>query len=105
MEKMDIQAERKEAEEARKEAEMAQKDLATARKEAEIAQKDLEMARKEVEEIHKEIGKELFNSNLDYVVTIGEYTKYTDCYLKEHGFDNVMHFDKESDSYVFLDKY
>lgn len=55
------------------------------------------------EEIHKKIGEELFNSNLDYVITIGDDTKYTDCYLKENGFDNVMHFDKENDSYSFIE--
>lgn len=55
------------------------------------------------EEIHKEIGKELLVSNLDYVVTIGEYTKYTDSYLRDNGYNEVKHFDVESDSYNFIE--
>ena len=54
------------------------------------------------EEIHKEIGNELLNSNLDYVVTIGDSTKYTDAYLNEHGYDNVKHFNKENESYEYI---
>ena len=54
------------------------------------------------EEIHREIGRELFDSNLDYIVTIGESTKYTDNYLRENNYSSVMHFDKESDSYSFI---
>ena len=56
------------------------------------------------ERIHKEIGKELFNSNLDYIITIGEYTKYTDKYLKDNGFNNIKHYDKENDSYSFIEE-
>ena len=56
------------------------------------------------EEIHREIGKELLDSNLDYVVTIGENTKYTDEYLKESGYLDIKHFDKESDSYIFIEE-
>ena len=55
------------------------------------------------ENIHKEIGNEIFNSNLDYVITVGEYTKHTDKYLKDNGFSNVKHFDKENDSYSFIE--
>ena len=55
------------------------------------------------EDIHREIGKELLNSNLDFVVTIGESTKYTDSYLRENGYKSLMHFDKESDSYSFIE--
>ena len=55
------------------------------------------------EEIHREIGRELFDSNLDYIVTIGESTKYTDNYLRENNYSSVMHFDKESDSYSFIE--
>ena len=53
-------------------------------------------------EIHKEIGKELLKSNLDYIVTIGNDTKYTDKYLEENNYHNINHFNKESDSYEFL---
>ncbi len=54
-------------------------------------------------EIHREIGKALFESNLDYVITIGDNTLYTDKYLAENGYNNVMHFDKEFDSYTFIE--
>lgn len=53
-------------------------------------------------EIHKEIGKELLNSSLDYIVTIGNDTKYTDIYLKDNGYDKVKHFSKENESYEYL---
>lgn len=53
-------------------------------------------------EIHKEIGKELLNSNLDYIITIGEYTKYTDEYLDDNGYNNKIHFNKENESYDFI---
>lgn len=55
-------------------------------------------------DIHRQIGKEIFDSNLDYVVTIGEYTKYADKYLEENGYDSRMHFDKESDCYSFIEE-
>lgn len=55
-------------------------------------------------EIHKEIGKELLKNNLDLVITIGEYTKYTNSYLKENNYDESYHFNKEEDSYKFLDE-
>jgi len=54
-------------------------------------------------EIHREIGVELLNSNLDYIITIGDYTKYTDEYLRENGYLNIIHFDKESDCYKILE--
>ena len=54
-------------------------------------------------EIHRSIGKELLNSNLDYIVLVGDNTKYTLDYLEENNYSNVKHFDKESDTYTFLD--
>lgn len=51
------------------------------------------------EEIHTDIGKELLNSNLDYIVTIGNETNYTDKYLKEHNYLNLYHFVNEKESY------
>ncbi len=53
--------------------------------------------------IHEEIGKVLLDSNLDFIVTIGNDTKFSDEYLKEKGYNNIMHFEKESDCYSFLD--
>ena len=55
------------------------------------------------EDIHRQIGMELLASNLDYIVTIGNYTKYVDSYLKDNGYGNIRHFDKESDSYDFIE--
>lgn len=54
-------------------------------------------------EIHRSIGKELLNSNLDYIVLVGDNTKYTLDYLEENNYSNMKHFDKESDTYTFLD--
>ena len=56
------------------------------------------------EEIHREIGRELFDSNLDFVITIGEDTKYTDMYLIENGFLDIKHFEKESDCHMFVEE-
>ena len=55
------------------------------------------------EEIHTKIGEELFKSNLDIIVTIGDNTRYTDKFLENKGFDNRYHFDNESESYEFFD--
>lgn len=52
--------------------------------------------------IHEEIGKELLGSNLDLIITIGEYTKYTDKYLEENNFTNKYHFDCEEESHSKL---
>ena len=56
-------------------------------------------------DIHKMIGNELLNNNLDYIITIGEYTKYTDKYLIDNGYICIKHFDKESDSYSFIENF
>ena len=56
------------------------------------------------EEIHREIGKELLDSDLDFVITIGENTKYTDLYLRENGFIDIRHFDKENDCYCYIEE-
>lgn len=55
------------------------------------------------EEIHKKIGHELLLSNIDYVITIGDYTKYTDEILRENGYNNFIHFNKEYDSYTYIE--
>lgn len=54
-------------------------------------------------DIHQEIGKVLLDSNLDFIVTIGSDTKYTDEYLINNGFDNIKHFSKENECYDYLD--
>ena len=55
------------------------------------------------QDIHIEIGKELLLNNLDYIVTIGENTKYTDKYLTDNGYINIKHFDNEDESYIFIE--
>lgn len=53
-------------------------------------------------EIHREIGKELLSSNLDYIITIGNNTLYTDKYLDDNEFSNKYHFTCENESYNIL---
>ena len=48
--------------------------------------------------LHEEIGKVLLNSDLDYIITIGNETKYTDEYLKNNNYDNLKHFNNENES-------
>lgn len=55
------------------------------------------------EEIHKKIGEELLRNNLDYIITIGNYTNYTDKYLENNEYKELMHFDKENESYLFIE--
>lgn len=54
------------------------------------------------EDIHTDIGRELLSSNLDFIITIGDNTLYTDKYLRENGFNNGYHFASERDSYTFI---
>lgn len=56
------------------------------------------------EEIHRNIGKEILNSNIDILITVGENTKYTVDEIINKGFnkENVYQFDKENDTYEFL---
>ena len=53
--------------------------------------------------LHEEIGKVLLNSDLDYIITIGNETKYTDEYLKNNNYDNLKHFNNENESYEYID--
>ena len=53
--------------------------------------------------LHEEIGKVLLNSDLDYIITIGNETKYTDEYLKNNNYDNLKHFNNENESYGYID--
>lgn len=55
-------------------------------------------------QIHEDIAKELLKNNLDYIVTIGNDTKYTDKYLEENDFNNKKHFSSENESYEFIEK-
>lgn len=54
------------------------------------------------ESIHEEIGKLLFDSNIDFIITVGNETKYTDRYLKNMGYTKLMHFDNEKDTYEYI---
>lgn len=53
-------------------------------------------------DIHIEVGKILYNSNLDIIITIGEETRYVDEYLKSKGFEKIYHFSKENDCHIFI---
>lgn len=55
------------------------------------------------EEIHREIGKILIDSHLDFIITVGKETEYTDCVLREGGFKNYKHFSSEEETYDYLD--
>ena len=52
--------------------------------------------------LHEEIGKVLLNSDLDYIITIGNETKYTDEYLKNNNYNNLKHFNNEKGSYEYI---
>lgn len=51
------------------------------------------------QEIHTKIAKELLKYNLDFIITIGDNTKYTDKYLEENNYHNKYHFSNEKESY------
>lgn len=53
--------------------------------------------------LHEEIGKVLLNSNLDYIVTIGNETNYTDKYLIDNNYNNLKHFNNEKESYEYVE--
>lgn len=57
------------------------------------------------EAIHRKIGEELLNSKLNYIITIGCNTRITDEFLKTNGYNCIMHFEKESDSYNFIESF
>ena len=44
----------------------------------------------------------LFDSNIDFIITVGNETKYTDRYLKNMGYTKLMHFDNEKDTYEYI---
>lgn len=54
-------------------------------------------------DIHTKIGEELYNSNLDIIITIGSNTRYTDSFLENHGFVNRYHFGNERECYSLLE--
>ncbi len=54
-------------------------------------------------EIHTKIGEELLKNNLDYIITIGNETKYTDDYLDNNNYHNKYHFSNENESYSWID--
>ena len=56
------------------------------------------------ENLHEEIGKVLLDSNLDYIVTIGNETDYTDKYLMCNNYVNLKHFSNEKESYEYISK-
>lgn len=58
---------------------------------------------KESKIIHKKIGKELSKINIDYLITIGKYSKIIAKEAKKSGF-NVKHFKREEKSRSYLKK-
>lgn len=56
------------------------------------------------ENLHEEIGKVLLDSNLDYIVTIGNETDYTDKCLMCNNYVNLKHFSNEKESYEYISK-
>lgn len=59
------------------------------------------------EEFHNKLGDAVVDNKIDVLVTIGEYSKLIGKRACELGFnqDNIFSFEKESDSYSFLDRY
>ena len=58
-------------------------------------------------EHHTKLGDVVFNNNIDILITIGEYSKLIGERAISLGMnkDNIYSFDKEDDSYSFLDKF
>ena len=56
-------------------------------------------------EIHEKIGNYILNKNIDVVILVGNEVKYIENILKNNNFNNVKRFDKESDTYNFLDDF
>ena len=56
------------------------------------------------DKLHRDIGDVVVQNSIDILITVGEYSKEIDKRVIELGMlkDNVIHFDKESDSYSFL---
>ena len=58
-------------------------------------------------EMHINLGDVVVNNNVDVLITVGEYSKLIGNRALELGMDknNIYSFDKENDSYLFLDKF
>ena len=56
--------------------------------------------------MHKDLGDVIVENKIDILITVGSYTKEIDNRVIELGMDkdNVIHFDKEDDTYDTLDK-
>ena len=56
--------------------------------------------------IHKELGDVVVDNDIDILITIGKYSEEIDKQAIELGMakKNVVHFDKEDDSYDYLRK-
>lgn len=55
--------------------------------------------------LHRDLGDVVVNSNIDFLITVGDYSREIDKRVIELGMssDRVIHFDKEEDSYSFLE--
>ena len=56
-------------------------------------------------EIHNKIGEYILNKNIDYVILVGNEVKYIKDVLKNNNFNNIKHFNKEDETYSFLDEF
>lgn len=56
-------------------------------------------------EIHTNIGKYILNKNIDYVILVGNEVKYIEDTLINNNFTNIKRFDKENETYSFLDDF
>ena len=56
-------------------------------------------------EIHNKIGNYIINKNIDYVILVGNEVKYIKDILEKNNFNNIYLFNKEEDTYDFLDKF
>ncbi len=56
--------------------------------------------------IHKDIGDIIVENKIDILITVGDYSKEIDNRVVELGMnkDNVVHFNKEDDSYKYLEE-
>ena len=58
-------------------------------------------------EFHRNIGDVVMSNSIDILITVGEYSKEIEKRVLELGMGSncIYHFDKESDSYSFLEKF
>ena len=53
-------------------------------------------------ELHEKVGIDVVKNNIDYLITIGNDSKYISNKAKELGMNDVYHFNNKEDSYNLL---